>query len=358
MNEEKIISEIKSKISEYGYEWRNPIGLYESESSTLFTSSSTNLFLPMIKKNCFSGSYVTIQPCLRTRTLKMYENLLYKNKINIFKSYFEILGTMEEGKLNKRTIKMVFSLFIDILNFKPSEFYIVIPKELEIFRGFIENEFGIYNIRIESNKGYTEWKYGFDFLKGVGISAYVIYNKNIIQIWDIIQINDIRFNKYYVEFCFSLENLKIKNENLNIINYIFNDNIEDISIEKIIFYDALIASCELYKAGIGLPKWKMNYQRSHIFKRFIKYLLVYGYYLGFSIDKINSMMILYLKNKYINEEKKDYEDIKMILNTVNTNIKKNTKKFMKYVKSMDGKYDRKECLEKFGILQFQIDYIL
>lgn len=358
MNKKELKSKIKSSMEERGYLWKEPLNLYEDNINTLFTSSSTNVYLPMINNNSFSGSYVTIQPCLRTYYLKEYEYFQNNRKPMPYKSFFEIAGTMEEGRLSEEIIKAVFSLFINQFNFKPSGFYVVLPVEFQNYKDMIQNEIGIKNVNVMSKERFTKWHYGVDFLKGTGITAYIAHDGAVIQILDIIQILDTRFDKYYVESCFSLENLQVKDKDIDVIKQVFNKSIDSHKIYEMIFYDSLIAVCEIYTSGIKLPKWQEDYQRSHIFKRFIKYLLVYGNYLGYSFNEIYDMVVLYIQNQYGCKDIVYFEKLRNILARVTNNIEINTKHFLKYLKKNDGKYSRVECKKKFGVLDLQIDSLL
>lgn len=214
MNKDQIIELLHSRMKSYGYIYHPPINICDTNSNTLYIGSSTNTYLKKIQNNTLCNKMYTIQPCLRTQNLKYYDYILSNKIIGIYKSFFDMFGTMKHGKLNNSDLKDFFKILVEIFQFSSKELVVVIPKSKENFKNYIINELKIKKIKIVSEKSFIKWKYGVSNLTGTAITIYSLYNNNLIQLLDIVEIYNDEFNEFYVECCFAIDNMRIKNKKI------------------------------------------------------------------------------------------------------------------------------------------------
>lgn len=346
---EKDVNFLLNKLEQYGYSYVEKKNILNAESNSVFIGSSTNVFLEDICTNEFHNKSYTIQPCLKCHNLKYYDKYYKMNELFFYKSFFEMIGLIESGRLDKGKIKLYCDLIIDSFGIDKNNVLVLLPKKFEIFEEYIELEIGITKVRIEEREELITWNYGVPYLKGIGITFYTVYEKRPIQIFDIVEIEDERFSKVYVEAGFAIDNFRINNITFDRINTAFNKSVKEMNITEEIYYDSLIAITEMY-CSIEKRKYSENQRQKYYRERYSKYLLVCGRKIGKSIDEIVKEIDVYLRysDETVNQ-KRIYADLAYI----NNNLERSMKAYRKYC-IQTASFDIEYAKATFGVLELQM----
>lgn len=344
----KYLKKLNTMMEKDGFYWHTPINICDTKSNTFFVGSSTNVYLPEIIDNTLKKNLYTIQPCLKAHNLNTYD-LLCKDKKTFYKSYFKMFGTMKPGALEEKDLNVYFSVFNQFSTLNPNELVILLPKEMEHLETYFENKLCINKVMKTTNERFTKWKYGIDYLSGIGLTGYISNNGTVIQLFDIVEIHDIRNNNKYVEFCFSIDNMKFENESFDFIYNIFNIKSEHLNNMEFIFWDSLVAVCEIFTAGIKLPESGRNNQRSHVLKRYIKYLLASKKKLSYSKEQMEDYIHMYLITKSNYDELNKCELLN-IIEKVEINSKRCVKDYERYI-SKNTNVDIEDVKKRFGVIE-------
>ena len=351
MNKEQMIELLHSRMKSCGYIYHVPMDICDTNSNTLYIGSSTNTYLEEIQNKTLCNKMYTIQPCLKTQNLKHYDYILSNKVAGIYKSFFDMFGTMKHGKLNNNDLKDFFQILVEIFQFSSKELVVIIPKSKENFKNYIINELNIKKVKIVSEKRFTKWKYGVSGLTGTAIVIYSIYNNALVQLLDIVEIYNERSNEFYVECCFAIDNMRIKNREYDMWYDLYEVDVNELNNYEFVFWDSLVVTCELFSEGITLPNWKENYQRSHIFKRYIKYMLACNEKIMNTDEQIYQYIQKFLVKKGVYEKTK-YIELANIIKKVRKNMLVSQKCFKKYY-STHLDEEPNELKQKYGIIEIK-----
>jgi hypothetical protein len=349
MKKGQLIELLETILKKYGYSYHAPINICDTNSNTLYVGSSTNTYLTEIENDTFRGENYTIQPCFRTQNLKSYDYLLSHKEKGVYKSFFDMFGTMKYGRLENEDLKDYISILTAVFGFSTEQLIIVLPKEKEDLKDYIINTLNIKKIKIVSNERFTKWKYGISGLIGTGITVYTAYNGAAVQILDIVEIINEKNNNIYVECCFAIDNMRIKNKEYDLMYDIYKLDIDILNYYEFVFWDSLVATCELFSEGIRLPKWTEDYQRSHIFKRYIKYMLLCNKKMKNTDDQLYQYIDTFFKSKNIFDESKQLE-LQHIIKKVKKNMLDSIKSYKKYCSTLTNE-DFDQLKQKYGIIE-------
>lgn len=343
------VNYLLNRLKQNGYSYIEDKNILNAESNSVFIGSCTNVFLEGIYSNEFYKKSYTVQPCLKCHNLKNYDRYYTSNKLFFYKSFFEMIGVIECGRLDKEKIKLYCDLVIDCFGINKNNVLVVLPEKFRIFEEYIKKDLGIIKVKIENRDELTTWRYGLPFLKGIGITFYTVYEKQPIQFFDIVEIEDERFSKVYVEAGFAIDNFRIYDKTFDRIELIFNKQVNDMNITEEIYYDSLVAIAEIY-CSIEKKCFQENQRQKYYRERFSKYLLACGSKLGKSVDEIVEQINIYLK--YSNESA-NINTISKDFGNINVNIENSIKAFNKYINhtvNIDIEYAK----ATFGVLEIQL----
>lgn len=344
---------IHDVVKQLEFSWQNPIDINNTETNTLFVGSSTNTFLPKLADISEEGNhYYTIQPCIKTHNLKLYRmaqlNKQFDNLNLYYNSFFQMFGTIKKGCLTENDIEKYFYILNKLYNIEDSGIVIVTSKKFEQFKKILEGNKIVKKLIFPNDDNLTKWSYGLNHLSGSAIIAYTKRDETLLTLFDIVEIIDKKTNTNYVEFCFGIDNI---DEDMNSFYYNFGVEVKTISYVEFIFYDSLIIVCELFLMGIGLPIWSYDYQKSHVFKRYIKYLIASKSKLKYSDEVMYRYIETYLEKNFT---KIDIEKVRLyeIIKQVEKNMKVSEIRFKKY--STEKKLTEKNLAKieyDFGVIR-------
>lgn len=346
---ENSIKALLNKLENYGYSYVEKKNILNAESNTVFIGSSTNVFLDNICSNELYKKSYTVQPCLKCYCLNNYDKYYKRNELFFYKSFFEMIGIIESGRLDKEKIKLYSDFIVDSIGINKNNILVVLPKKFEILEEYIKLELGIKKIKIETREELTTWRYGLPYLKGIGITFYTVYEKRPIQIFDFVEIEDRRSLKVYSEAGFAIDNFRIYNRVFDRFEVVFHKPIEEMNIVEEIYYDSLVAVAEMY-CSIEKKKSPENKRQKYYRERYSKYLLVCGSYAKKSVDEIVEEIDIYLRHS------NEFVDIKRIctdLVHIHTNIKNSIKVYNRYCNHTTN-YDIEYAKATFGVLELQM----